>query len=151
MKQIEQWKNRYMHLDLEELRASPRDYVKLWIDPFYRLTRRNPPVWYSRLLLAAMIKVYHSWSRQMAGFNEPFYLRIWFYHPNFIQSQIVVAFRDALHFYDNTFETGGRARSSLGSCTGQCPVLRTSPGCLPLNRSRTVCPDSRGPKPHRYG
>lgn len=72
MKQIDQWKKHNMHLDLEELRSAQRDYVKLWIDPFYRLNRRNPPVWYSRLLLEAMIEVYHAWSRQMASFNEPF-------------------------------------------------------------------------------
>ncbi|WP_340021254.1 hypothetical protein MHI24_19885 [Paenibacillus sp. FSL K6-1096] len=140
VKQIDQWKKWFMHLDLEELQTTQRDYVKLWIDPFYRLNRRNPPVWYSRLLLEAMIEVYHSWSRQMAGLNEPFYLRIWFYHPNFIQSQIVVAFRDALHFYDNTFEAGSGSQTFpwelYGTVSGLQdfiwePAAEPEPYCLP--------------------
>jgi hypothetical protein len=104
IKQINQWKQRFIDLDVEQLFCNNRDYVKLWIDPFFRLTRRNPPMWYSRLLLEAMIEVYQSWYQQMKRLDEPFYLKIWLYHPNFIHSQIVVAFRDCLHFYDNTFE-----------------------------------------------
>ncbi|WP_042163504.1 hypothetical protein [Paenibacillus gorillae] len=104
IKQIEQWKLDYIHLDIEQLKSNQRDYVKLWIDPFYRLTRRNPPMWYSRLLLEAMIEVYRSWYQQMKGLNEPFYLKIWLYNPHFIHSQIVVAFRECLNFYDHTFD-----------------------------------------------
>lgn len=35
----------HIDLDIEQLCRNNRDYVKLWIDPFYRLTRRNPPMW----------------------------------------------------------------------------------------------------------
>jgi len=104
IKQIEQWKQRHIDLDIELLSRNNRDYVKLWINPFYRLTRRNPPMWYSRLILEAMIKVYQSWSQQMKSLNEPFYLKIWLYNPNFIESQIVVAFRECIDYYDNTFD-----------------------------------------------
>lgn len=121
VKQIEQWKKRYIELDMEELERNQRDYVKLWIDPFYRLTRRNPPLWYARLLLAAMIEVYQSWSRQMSGFNEPYYLKIWLYHPHFINSQIVVAFREALHFYDDTFDPGQAAKAFPAQLYGGVP------------------------------
>lgn len=91
-------------MDIEQLCRNNRDYVKLWIDPFYRLTRLNPPMWYSRLILEAMIEVYHSWSQQMKRLNEPFYLKIWLYNPHFINSQIVVAFRECLNDYDNRFD-----------------------------------------------
>lgn len=104
IKQIEQWKQQHIELDTEQLGSIHRDYVKLWIDPFYRLRRRNPPVWYSRLLLEAMIEVYQSWSQRMKGLNEPFYLKMWLYNPHFINSQIVVAFRDCLSYYDHTFD-----------------------------------------------
>ncbi|HEY4430695.1 MAG TPA: hypothetical protein VGN87_06615 [Paenibacillus sp.] len=104
IKEIEQWKQRHIDLDIERLCRNNRYHVKLWIDPFYRLTRRNPPMWYSRLILESMIEVYQSWSLQMKRINEPFYLKIWLYNPNFINSQIVVAFRECLNFYDNTFD-----------------------------------------------
>lgn len=110
VKQIEQWKQRCMVLDIDTLNRNNRDYVKLWIDPFYRLTRRNPPLWYSRLLLAAMIEVYESWHLKMKAFDEPFYLKIWFYHPNFIDSQVVVAFRDCLNYYDAAFDKSDMAK-----------------------------------------
>lgn len=57
IKQIEQWKQRHIDLDIERLCRNNRDYVKLWIDPFYRLTRRNPPMWYYRLILESMIEM----------------------------------------------------------------------------------------------
>ncbi|MEW4369376.1 hypothetical protein [Paenibacillus kandeliae] len=104
VKQIEQWKQRYLQLDMDYIASYHRDYVKLWIDPFYRLERSNPPVWYVRLLLAAMMEVYHNWDQQMKQLNEPYDLNIWLYHPHFIHSQIVVACRNKLHFYDQTFE-----------------------------------------------
>lgn len=104
IKHIEDWKQRYIHLDIEQLERYDRDYVKLWINPFYRLTKRNPPVWYARLIFGAMIEVYESWHEQLKLLNEPFDLNMWVYDPNFIYSQIVVAFRDQLHFYDHTFE-----------------------------------------------
>lgn len=65
IKQIEQWKQRHIALDMERLVRHNRDYVKIWIDPFYRLTRRNPPIWYSRLILGAMIEIHQSWLQQM--------------------------------------------------------------------------------------
>lgn len=124
IKQIEQWKQRFIDLDLEELFHNNRDYVKLWIDPFFRLTRRNPPIWYSRLLLEAMIEVYQSWYEQMQRLNEPFYLKIWLYHPNFIHSQIVVAFRECLHFYDNTFEESNDKKAFPSQLYGKIAGLQ---------------------------
>ncbi|MCY7828337.1 hypothetical protein P8860_16640 [Bacillus spizizenii] len=55
--------------------------------PILQVTGRNSPMWYSRLILEAMIEVYQSWSQQMKRLNESFYLKIWLYNPNFINSQ----------------------------------------------------------------
>jgi len=125
MKQIEQWKQRHIDLDIEQLCQNKRDYVKLWgIDPFYRFTRRNPPIWYSRLILEAMIEVYQSWFGQMKRLNEPFYLKIWLYNPNFINSQIVVAFRECLHYYDNTFDKSNDKKAFPSHFYGDIPGLQ---------------------------
>jgi hypothetical protein len=91
-------------LVLNYLRDYLRTYVKLWIHPFYALVRTNPPVWYNRLLLDAMIDVYLAWHEKMKKENEDFNLKIWLYNPRFIYSQIVVAYKDRLDFYDRTFE-----------------------------------------------
>ncbi|WP_241675075.1 hypothetical protein [Paenibacillus luteus] len=91
-------------MDKEALEKYQRDYAKLWISPFYHLFKRTPPIWYNRIILEAMIDVYRSWHETMLKSNEPFYLKIWLYDPDFIQSQIVVAYRENLHFYENTFD-----------------------------------------------
>ncbi|RNB92477.1 hypothetical protein EDM56_01930 [Brevibacillus fluminis] len=121
--QLDQWRLRFLHLDIDQLKDNQRDYVKLWIDPFYRLVRRNPPLWYSRLLLESMIEVYHSWYRELSRLNEPFYLKIWLYHPNFINSQIVVAIRDCLHNYDNVFDKSNEVKEFPYKALGNQEIL----------------------------
>ncbi|AJY77930.1 hypothetical protein VN24_21900 [Paenibacillus beijingensis] len=94
---------------MEHLLKHNRDYVKIWIDPWYRLIRRNPPVWLSRIMLKALVEIYHSWNKTLISLGEPYYLRIWLFDPNFINSQVVVAIRDCLDFYK--FNEGINAKS----------------------------------------
>jgi hypothetical protein len=103
-RKIELWKQNAINLNIDLIRKHHRDYVKLWRYPVYSIHRTNPPVWYSRLLLEAMIEVYFEWYEKMINEDNDFYLKIWLYEPNFIKSQIVVAYKDCLNFYDNTFE-----------------------------------------------
>ncbi|WP_420845940.1 hypothetical protein [Niallia circulans] len=101
---MERWKQNAMNLDMDYLRNYQRQYEKLWIHPFYKLERRNPPNWYKSLLLDAMIEVYLEWHQKMKKEEEDFYLKLWLYDPHFINSQIVVAYRNCLDFYDETFK-----------------------------------------------
>ena len=64
-RRIEWWKSDNIQLNMEYLRDHHRDYVKLWISPFYGLQTVTPPLWYKRLLLEAMIDVYHEWHKQL--------------------------------------------------------------------------------------
>ncbi|MBA4496266.1 hypothetical protein ACFO25_12195 [Paenactinomyces guangxiensis] len=104
IRKIEDWKQRVNTLDMKTLEEYHRDYVKIWIYPWYNLEKRNPPLWYSRLVLAEMIEIYLDWHKKMTKTGEDFYLKIWLYDPDFIHSQIVVAYKSCLHFYDKTFE-----------------------------------------------
>lgn len=103
IKKIEKWKRQNLDLDIENLKMYNRDCVKIWIDPWSRLIKRNPPQWYCKLIFKAMIEIYISWYEKLQELNEPFYLKIWLYKPNFIKSQIVVAIREDLNFYDDIF------------------------------------------------
>jgi hypothetical protein len=104
-RKIEKWKQNAINLDIDYVREHHREYIKLWVFPFYNgLGHRTPPVWYNRLLLDAMIDVYLTWYEKMKKENEDFYLKIWLYDPHFINSQIVVAYKDCLNFYDKTFD-----------------------------------------------
>ena len=103
-RKIENWRRNVIDLDMDYVRNNQRDYAKLWIHPFYSFNRRNPPNWYNRLLLNEMIDVYLNWFEKMAEEKESFYLKIWLYEPNFINSQIVVSYKDCINYYDRTFD-----------------------------------------------
>jgi hypothetical protein len=110
VRKIEKWKRRVIDLDIEHLHQYQRDYAKLWIHPFYAIPRRNPPVWYNRLLLEAILDVYRSWHEKLSKLDEVFYLKLWIYDPHFINSQVVAAYKDCLHFYDQTFDVGNQEK-----------------------------------------
>ncbi len=103
-RKIERWKQNAIQLDLDDLAINKRDYEKLWIHPFYTLEKRNPPYWYCEFLLEAMLDVYENWKNSMESINQPYYLKLWIYDPKFIYSQIVVAYKNFINFYDSTFE-----------------------------------------------
>ncbi|WP_105620104.1 hypothetical protein [Vallitalea okinawensis] len=112
VKRIDHWKEQSKELDLESIKKYGRDYVKIWIPPFYNLYKinkyevghKNPPNWFNKLILEAMLEVYDSWDKKLRGLNEPYYLKLWLYEPNFINSQIVAAIGDYIDYYEDVFE-----------------------------------------------
>jgi hypothetical protein len=107
IRKLEQWKQNHLHLSLNRYGY---DYVKIWLDPFYRLQQRNPPVWFRRLIVAALIEIYDSWHKQLISLGEPFYLKIWFFEPHFIQSQVVAATGERIEYYENLFMPDTKSR-----------------------------------------
>lgn len=103
VRQLERFAQTHSRLDPVMLEERERQYVKLWIDPWDRFVKRNPPVWYRRLALAAMAEIYQKWEEQLRGTGEPFYLALWLYHPRFHETQVVAAIGGMLGFYEKTF------------------------------------------------
>jgi hypothetical protein len=103
VRKISTWKNTFINLDTNYLLENHRTHVKIWIDPWYRLTRRNPPQWLRSLIFDGFCEIYLNWKKRLDELNEPYYLKIWLYDPNFIDSEVVVALRGSLDFYDRTF------------------------------------------------
>lgn len=110
-KKIQRWRQNVIDLDMDYIREHQRDYVKLWIHPFYKLVRTNPPNWYNRLLLNEMIDVYLSWYEKIEKESDDFYLKIWLYEPDFISSQIVVSYKDCINTYNDTFDKSTNTKS----------------------------------------
>ncbi|MBW4566260.1 MAG: hypothetical protein KME32_35390 [Mojavia pulchra JT2-VF2] len=111
IRKINYWKNYNLTLDIAKLHKSQRYYVKVTIDPWYRLVRRNPPIWYNRLILEALIEIYLNWHKTLQESGEPFYLKIWLFDHNFINSQVVAATGDWIVGYNNTFTKSNEART----------------------------------------
>jgi hypothetical protein len=100
IRKLEQWKQNHLQLSLNRYGY---EYVKIWLDPWYRLQKRNPPIWFRRLIVAALIEIYAAWHKQLVSSGEPFYLKIWFFEPHFIQSQVVAATGERVEYYENLF------------------------------------------------
>jgi hypothetical protein len=103
IKKLEQWKQNHLQLSLN---YHNYDHVKIWLYPWNNLLlkQRNPPVWFRRLIVAALIEIYDSWHEQLVALGEPFYLKIWFSEPRFIQSQVVAATGGRIEWYETLFE-----------------------------------------------
>ncbi|KZL51011.1 hypothetical protein PN488_13175 [Nodularia spumigena CS-591/12] len=100
IRQIEKWKQRNFNVDLSN---SNYDHVKIWIHPWSSLAKPSPPLWYRRLILSAMFEIYHNWKKQLIERGEPFYLKIWLFHPRFSHSQVVAGIGERIDWYENVF------------------------------------------------
>ncbi len=79
-------------------------YMKLQIDPFNRFVKRNPPMWYRKLFIDALMNVYANWKNLADTLSEDYYLKIWVFEPNFYDSQVVLAIGDRITWYQGLFE-----------------------------------------------
>jgi hypothetical protein len=112
-KKIRGWKklaDKINHLKIANLKINRellekygRDYVKLTISPWSNLTKRNPPFWYRRLFLDALVEIYENWDEQLKEISPKYYLKIWLFHPRFHQTQIVAAIGEKVTYYENLF------------------------------------------------
>jgi len=116
VKRIEKWKAENIELDIDALMRYKKVYVKLWISPFYNLYNinknkvghKNPPNWFNKIILSAMLDVYKRWDEKLKELGVPYYLKIWLYDPDFINSQIVAAIDYDIDYYETLFEREDR-------------------------------------------
>jgi len=107
---IEQWGNAHTSLDINLLNDTKRDYVKFWVQPWYRLPLGNsiypePTGDCEYLLVEKLNKIYQAWKNTLDNLQKPYYLQIWLFEDYISQSQVVCAIEDCKNFYQNTFET----------------------------------------------
>lgn len=102
------WAHTYQDLDLKELESSGRTYLKLWIQPFYRLyqvkegmlSKKNPPQWFKKLILKELTTIYMSWKAALEKHGEPYYLKLWVGDPEFMDTQLVAATGEWIDYYE---------------------------------------------------
>lgn len=112
---IEKWKNANLKLDLENLKQTERDYVKIWVHPFSGISLTNskipePKTETRKRILNGLLDIYESWKNQLDKLNEPYYLKIWLFEPRFSKSQVVCATGNSIDFYQNTFNIPKNAK-----------------------------------------
>ncbi|MFC4777291.1 hypothetical protein ACFO9Q_10905 [Paenibacillus sp. GCM10023252] len=105
------WGIHHKNLDLVSLIKNKKDYVKLWISPFYRLYqlnskevgKRNPPNRFRKQVIYQLIEIYLEWQRKLDQMNEDYYLKIWLGDPEFMDSQVVTALGTEIQYYERIF------------------------------------------------
>jgi hypothetical protein len=105
---LETLKQEHLFHSLDEMISALTDadsfYMKLYIDPFYRIIKRNPPLWFRKLFIQALCDVYENWQRYAKQLDTPYYLKIWIFEPSFTQSQIVLGIGERIKWYENLFD-----------------------------------------------
>ncbi|HEX2091384.1 MAG TPA: hypothetical protein VHG28_03240 [Longimicrobiaceae bacterium] len=111
LRQLDRFQREHQALNLDALCRNEVAYVKLWLDPWSRLVPRNPPVWFRRRVLHAFLEILRSWHRALEVAGEPYYLRLWLFHPRFYQTQVVAAVGDRIEYYETLFVPDDRVRT----------------------------------------
>jgi hypothetical protein len=104
-KKVRGWKRRIRDVDRWAAHQCARDlaarveaggyaYAKLWIDPWYRLTQRIPPLWLRQRMVEALVRVHDAWTARLAASGEPVVSRLWIANPAFLESQVLAGVGD---------------------------------------------------------
>ncbi len=91
IKKIENWYLANSTPNTDKLSCWIDEYVKIWIDPWYRLEKRNQPLWYFRLILDKLTNLYDLWNKEFSNGDYPYDLQIWLFEINYIESELVSA------------------------------------------------------------
>jgi hypothetical protein len=105
LRELERFRLHHRELDAEALPGEGVHYVKVWLDPWSRLEKRNPPLWFRRRIVAALLDIHDAWREALERRGEPYYLSVWLFHPDFHRSQVVAALGDdTIAYYRGVFE-----------------------------------------------
>ncbi len=91
VKKIDNWFENNKQPDIKVIETWRDEYVKVWIDPWYRLEKRNPPLWYFRKILDKLAQMYSLWEHEFKQSTVPYDLQLWIYEKNYILSELVCA------------------------------------------------------------
>lgn len=91
IKKIDFWYNSNFKPNVIRLESCKDEYAKIWIDPWYRLSKRNPPLWYFRIILDRIGEMHNNWKYEFLRGNIPFDLQLWIFEKNYIESELVCA------------------------------------------------------------
>ena len=125
IKHINLWKEKHINLNLDNLDANKKQFVKFNFSSFYDLIKsQNPPLWYQSLLLKALYDIYKSWFVELSKLSKPFYLKIWLMKNDFMSSQIVVGIDEDIGIYPSIFdESPINPKSSINKLLESFPFL----------------------------
>jgi hypothetical protein len=90
-KRIDEWYRRYKDPPLHAVRDGRDHYAGLWISPWYRFPRRQPPPEVFRAMLDALSRMYDDWERAFSEADIPCDLQLRVYDEHMTDSRLVCA------------------------------------------------------------
>ena len=76
IKKIENWfvtnSTPNIYIYIYRLSSWNEEYAKIYINPWYRLVKRNPPLWYFRLILDKLTNLYDLWNTEFSNGDYPY-------------------------------------------------------------------------------
>lgn len=109
IREIKQWIDDHLVLDIAYLKQYQCEYVKFGVSPWDRLSLTNsqypqPQGIYKKLFLGGLLQIYMSWKEQLASLGQPYYLRIWLFENDLKRSQVVCTIDEKIEHYHELFE-----------------------------------------------
>jgi len=91
IKQVEQWGEiiKQPHLNYFLSESGHHTYERCYLSPFYRLNKRQPPLWLYKIIIGKFIAAFESWEAVFKELDIPYDLQLWLYDPAFISSEII--------------------------------------------------------------
>ncbi|TDG36872.1 hypothetical protein EZJ43_06215 [Pedobacter changchengzhani] len=75
----------------EEYNKYGQTYNRFFIDPWYRPVKRNPPIWFFKLMVGHFKNAFDRWEEFFFNSAPPYDLQIWLFNKTFIRSEIYCA------------------------------------------------------------
>ncbi len=91
IRRIEFWYELFKIPDVEAIKGNKDHYVGLWIKPWYKLNKKNPPLPVFQEMLDAFSRMVDEWNKAFKEAGEPYDLQLWIYDENMMDSQLVCA------------------------------------------------------------
>ncbi len=107
--QIPKWIKHDTLIDFDHLVRNGYWYAKILVYPWCNISITNSKIPEPKSktrdqLMHGLEKIYDAWKIQLEKLNEPYYLKIWLYEPNFSRSQVVCGIRERIERYEDLFE-----------------------------------------------
>jgi hypothetical protein len=114
-KAIDNWITNHKNLDIEYLKEYGNNYAKIRVRPWSGIQINNsktpePKRATKQKILQGLIAIHQQWKLQLDTINEPYYLKIWLFAPQFSKSQVVCAIGDNISFYEQSFYKEGEEK-----------------------------------------
>lgn len=99
-KQLEEWKNDSISLDIDSIREYEVEYRKIFnFDECYFI-----PNWFKRNIVSSFIDILKQWETQAQSEFENFYIRLHINETDVFDSEIMIVILDSIEEYKSKFE-----------------------------------------------